>query len=228
MTIPCLWPEDGVESIDLAHVLAELGRRDPILGRHIEAVGPFALTGPTSTDGPFAALTRAIVYQQLTGKAASTILGRVLDLFPQNGFPSPEAMRAMPHRKLRAAGLSEAKTRSIHDLARHATDGTIPSLTLLRQMPMEEIVERLTVVRGVGRWTVEMLLIFRVGHPDVLPVHDLGVRKGLARLLRRTELPDEKALVRRGERWRPWRSVASWYLWRAAELPRRQSRPRSR
>jgi 3-methyladenine DNA glycosylase/8-oxoguanine DNA glycosylase len=228
MPIPCLWPEDGVEPIDLAQTLAELGRRDPILGRHIEAVGPFALTGPTSTDGPFAALTRAIVYQQLTGKAASTILGRVLDLFPQNGFPSPEAMRAMPHRKLRAAGLSEAKTRSIHDLARHATDGTIPSLTLLRQMPMEEIVERLTVVRGVGRWTVEMLLIFRVGHPDVLPVHDLGVRKGLARLLRRTELPNETALVRRGERWRPWRSVASWYLWRAAELPRRQSRPRSR
>jgi 3-methyladenine DNA glycosylase/8-oxoguanine DNA glycosylase len=227
MKIPCLWPEDGVEPIDLAHVLAELGRRDPVLGRHIESVGGFALTGPTSTDGPFPALTRAIVYQQLTGKAASTILGRVLELFPQNGFPTPEAMRAMPHRKLRAAGLSEAKAKAVHDLARHAAEGTIPSLEELRRMPVDDIIERLTVVRGVGRWTVEMLLIFRVGHPDVLPVHDLGVRKGLARLLRRKALPDEKALARRGERWRPWRSVASWYLWRAAELPRPQSRRRS-
>jgi 3-methyladenine DNA glycosylase/8-oxoguanine DNA glycosylase len=227
MTSPCLWPEDGVEPIDLTHVLAELSRRDPVLGRHIESVGAFALTGPTSMDGPFAALARAIVYQQLTGKAASTILGRVLDLFPENGFPTPEAMRAMPHRKLRTAGLSEAKAKAIHDLARHAAEGTIPSLGELRRMPVDDIIERLTVVRGVGRWTVEMLLIFRVGHPDVLPVHDLGVRKGLARLMRRTVLPDEKALARRGERWRPWRSVASWYLWRAAELPRPQSRRRS-
>ncbi|MGH7560302.1 MAG: DNA-3-methyladenine glycosylase family protein [Gemmatimonadales bacterium] len=226
--VPCLWAEDGVEAIAMADVLAELARRDPVLGRHIAAVGPFALTGPTTHDGAFAALTRAIVYQQLSGRAASTILGRVLALFPGERFPSPDAILATHHRRLRRAGLSEAKARAIRDLARHASIGTIPSIDELRSLPADEVVERLTVVRGVGQWTVEMLLIFRLGHPDVLPVHDLGVRKGLARLMGRRDLPDAEALLRRGERWRPWRSVASWYLWRAAELPRPRSRPPSR
>jgi methylated-DNA-[protein]-cysteine S-methyltransferase len=227
VAIPCLWDEEGVAGLDLPAVLAELSRRDPVLGRHIAATGEFALRGPTTGDGAFAALARAIVYQQLSGKAAGTIFDRFRALYPPGPFPTPALVRATPHRKLRAAGLSEAKARAIHDLADHAAAGTIPSIPDLRRMTPDEVVERLIVVRGVGRWTVEMLLIFRLGHPDVLPVHDLGVRKGLARLLRRRELPDERALLRRGERWRPWRSVASWYLWRAAELPPRRSRPRS-
>jgi 3-methyladenine DNA glycosylase/8-oxoguanine DNA glycosylase len=183
---------------------------------------------PNSSVSAFETLARSIVHQQLSGKAAGTIFGRFRALFPAGDFPSPATVLRAPPRRLRSAGLSAAKARAIRDLAAHGERGEIPAVDALRTLDPDDVIERLTVVRGVGRWTVEMLLIFRLGHPDVLPAHDLGIRKGLARIMRRRELPEPEAVIRRGERWRPWRSVASWYLWRAAEEPpvRARSRPR--
>jgi 3-methyladenine DNA glycosylase/8-oxoguanine DNA glycosylase len=224
--IPCLFAEADVAPIDWAAACRELSERDRPLGGVIGRVGGSGFVPQPST-GTFESLARSIVYQQLSGKAAGTIFGRFRALYGDDGFPAPEAVLATRHARMRSAGLSEAKAKAIRDLAAHAARGEIPSVDELRRLPPEEVIERITVVRGVGRWTVEMLLIFRIGHPDILPIHDLGVRKGLARIMRRRELPEPDALLRRGERWRPWRSVASWYLWRAAELPRGRSRPRS-
>jgi len=226
-TISCLWAEAGVTPIDWAAACRELSRRDRALGAVIERVGGDGFVGRPS-HSTFESLSHSIVYQQLSGKAAETIFGRFRALYDAERFPEPGTVIATPHRKLRGAGLSEAKARSIRDLAEHAARGEIPDIPELRRMTPEAIIERLTVVRGIGRWTVEMLLLFRIGHPDVLPAHDLGIRKGLARLQRRSELPEPDAVMRRGERWRPFRSVASWYLWRAAELPRARSRSRFR
>ena len=224
--IPCLWPDHGVTAVDWAAACRALASRDRALGAVIERVGGPGFPPPTGGTA-FEALAHSIVYQQLSGKAAATIFGRFRALYDGPSFPEPAAVLATPHAAMRGVGLSEAKARAIRDLAEHAGRGTIPSIPVLRRMPSDAVVERLTVVRGVGRWTVEMLLLFRIGHPDVLPAHDLGVRKGLARIMKRRELPEPEAVLRRGERWRPYRSVASWYLWRAAELPRRRSRSRS-
>jgi len=224
--ILCLWRERGVHAVDWESATRELAARDPALGALMERVGGHRFPAG-GRESPFEALCRSITSQQLSGKAAATIFGRFKALYSDNGFPTPEAVLDTPHAAMRGAGLSEAKAKAIRDLAGHATRGTIPSIVELRRMPAEEVVERLTVVRGVGRWTVEMLLLFRLGHPDVLPVHDLVIRKGIARLMRRRELPDPAQAFRRGERWRPYRSVASWYLWRAAELPPVRSRSRS-
>jgi 3-methyladenine DNA glycosylase/8-oxoguanine DNA glycosylase len=225
--IPCLWSEPGTAPIDWAAACRELTASDRALGRVIQRVGGTGFP-PSGRVTAFEALAHSIVYQQLSGKAAATIFSRFRALFPDPAFPDPQAILAMPHPTLRSAGLSEAKARAIRDLAQHAEIGTIPPVDRLRRMPPEEVVKRLTVVRGVGRWTVEMLLLFRLGHPDVLPAHDLGIRKGLARISKRRELPEPEAVTRRGERWRPYRSVASWYLWRATELPRAATRRRSR
>jgi DNA-3-methyladenine glycosylase II len=225
--VPCLWPERGTAAIDWPAVCAELSRRDPALGAIIARAGGDGFP-PHDGGSSFEALARSIVYQQLSGKAASTIFGRFRALYPSRRFPPPALVIATPHTSMRSAGLSEAKARAIRDLAEHAERGEVPAVAALRRLPPEEVIERLTVVRGIGRWTVEMLLLFRLGHPDVLPAHDLGIRKGLARIMRRRELPEPEAAIRRGERWKPWRSVASWYLWRAAELPRARSRSRSR
>lgn len=225
--IACLWAEAGVTPIDWAAACRELAGRDRALGAVIERVGGDGFVSRPSRSA-FESLTHSIVYQQLSGKAAETIFGRFRSLYAGGDFPEPEMVLSTPHRKMRAAGLSEAKARAIKDLAAHAARGEVPSIPELRALPPEEIVERLTVIRGIGRWTVEMLLLFRIGHPDVLPAHDLGIRKGLARIQRRRELPEPEAVMRRGERWKPYRSVASWYLWRAAELPRARSRSRSR
>lgn len=225
--IPCLWPEPGTTAIDWAVACRALSQADPALGAVIARVGGTGFP-PNRRVTAFEALAHSIVYQQLSGKAAATIFGRFRALFAGREFPDPEGVLAMPHRALRSAGLSEAKARAIRDLAQHAKSGTIPSVDQLRRMAPDEVVELLTVVRGVGRWTVEMLLLFRLGHPDVLPAHDLGIRKGLARISKRRELPEPEAVTRRGERWRPYRSVASWYLWRATELPRAATRRRSR
>lgn len=223
----CLWPEPGVTAIDWGAACARLGERDPALGGIITRVGGngFPPRPPGST---FESLARSVCYQQLTGKAAETIFQRFRALYPGDPPLAPEAVLRTRIPRLRRAGLSEAKARSIRDLAAHAVRGELPPIEALRTMEPEAIVERLTVVRGIGRWTVEMLLLFRIGHPDVLPVHDLGIRKGFARITRRRELPGPEAILRRGERWRPYRSVASWYLWRAAELPRGRSPARSR
>jgi len=224
--VPCLWDEPDVVPIDCAAAGAELAARDPALGRVIERVGPFTLR-PHSSASAFETLARSIVFQQLSGKAAATIFGRFCALYGDVAFPPPDAVQQTHPARLRSAGLSAAKARAVRDLAAHEARGEIPAIDALRRLPAEEVIERLTVVRGVGRWTVEMLLIFRLGHPDILPASDLGLRKGLARVMRRRDLPDPEAVIRRGERWRPWRSVASWYLWRAVELPQARSRSRS-
>lgn len=194
-----------------------LAEADPHLGELIRRAGPFTMR-PARTQSLFAALARSIVYQQLTGKAAATILGRVIRLFAPRRFPTPDDLLAISPERLREAGLSTAKAAALRDLAARTIDGTVPSLARIRRMEDEEIVERLTTVRGIGPWTVEMLLIFRLGRPDVLPLTDLGVRKGFGLTFRRGKLPEASMMVRRAERWRPYRSVASWYLWRALEL----------
>jgi DNA-3-methyladenine glycosylase II len=194
-----------------------LASADPVMGELIARVGTFTMR-PQPTRSLFQVLVRSIVYQQLTGKAAATILGRVIRLFAPKRFPTPRDLLEISPERLRAAGLSTAKTAALRDLAARALDGTVPSLPRVRRMSDEEIVEHLTAVRGIGRWTVEMLLIFKLGRPDVLPLGDLGVRKGFALTLGKRKLPEPSAMSRRGERWRPYRSVASWYLWRALEL----------
>ena len=192
--------------------------QDPVLGRHIAKVGPFRLQ-LKETEGTFSALAESIVYQQLTGKAAGTIFGRVRALYP-GGRLDPKRLLATSDEDLRAAGLSGSKTKSLRDLAERTLAGEIPPLSALGRLEDDAIIDRLTHVRGIGRWTVEMLLIFRLGRPDVLPVADYGVRKGFAQVFRRgrkakDELPAAAEMTARGERWRPYRSVASWYLWRA-------------
>jgi methylated-DNA-[protein]-cysteine S-methyltransferase len=210
-----LFESAGALPFDAGRAVSEIKEADPKLGRLIDRVGPLRLK-LKDTESAFAALAESIVYQQLSGKAAATIFGRVRALFPgKRGF-SPRAVLAAPEESLRAAGLSANKYRALRDLAEKAEAGIVPTLAALSRLDDDAIVERLTQVRGIGRWTVEMLLIFRLGRPDVLPLDDYGVRKGFAAAFK-TELPTPKELAKRGERWRPWRSVASWYLWRAAE-----------
>jgi 3-methyladenine DNA glycosylase/8-oxoguanine DNA glycosylase len=194
-----------------------LAKVDPQLGALITRVGAFRMR-PEPTHSLFTALLRSIVYQQLSGRAAATILGRVNRLFAPRRFPTPGELLEISPERLRGAGLSAAKTAAVRDLAVRTLDGTVPSLARIRRMEDEEIIERLTVVRGIGRWTAEMLLIFRLGRPDVLPLNDLGVQKGFRMAFRTRKLPEPSAMARRGEHWRPYRSVASWYLWRVLEL----------
>ena len=166
---------------------------------------------------PFDALAESIAYQQLSGKAAATIWGRVRALYPRRKWLDPKAVLATPDETLRACGLSRAKTIAVKDLAAKTIDGTVPSAPALAAMSDEEIIARLTTVRGIGRWTVEMLLLFDLGRPDVWPVNDLGVQKGYAKTFGKRKLPTPKQLHRIGEKWRPYRSLAAWYFWRALE-----------
>jgi methylated-DNA-[protein]-cysteine S-methyltransferase len=210
---------DGAAALpfDAAKATRLLRRADPPLAKLMRRVGPLRLRlkQPRST---FAALSEAIVYQQLTGKAAATIYARLLATFPRRRQLQPSDVADCDADRLRAAGLSRAKTAALQDLARKAVSGELPSLTRLRRMDDDAIVAALTNVRGVGRWTAEMLLMFQLGRPDVLPVGDLGIRKGFAKTYDLADLPEPSALLDHGERWRPYRSVASWYLWRALEL----------
>ncbi len=214
--LPLFEPGGGL-GFDPDTAREHLRSSDPALGRLIDAVGPFRLELKRARD-LFVALAEAIVYQQLHGKAAATIFARLCALFPhaQRG-PRPEQILRASDDRLRGAGLSRPKLQALRDLARRARAGQIPSLAEARRMDDEAILERLTAVRGIGRWTAEMLLIFHLGRPDVLPVDDYGVRKGFAVAFRKRELPSRQDLERRGERWKPYRTVASWYLWRAAE-----------
>lgn len=205
--------------------MRELAAADPKLGEMIERAGPFRLR-LKSQHSPFEALLESIIYQQLHGKAAAAILKRLLTAFGEL-HPAPEHLLQAPDDLLRSVGLSASKTKALRDLAAKTLDGTVPTLAQIRRMPDDEIVERLTEVRGIGTWTVEMLLIFRLGRPDVFPVTDYGVRKGFALTFHRlpkgkpfdaSMLAKPDQMMRRGERWRPWRSVASWYLWRACDL----------
>jgi len=166
---------------------------------------------------PFDALAESIVYQQLSGKAAATIWGRVRALYPKTKWLDPAKILVTPDEKLRGAGLSRSKTAAIKDLAAKTIDGTVPSGRALLRMSDDEIIARLTQVRGIGRWTVEMLLLFDLGRPDVWPVADYGVQKGFAKTFRKRKLPTAKQLMKQGEKWRPYRSVAAWYFWRALD-----------
>jgi DNA-3-methyladenine glycosylase II len=199
--------------------VAHLARADRALAKLMRKAGDFTMR-PAKLSSPFASLLRAIVSQQLSGKAATTIYNRVVALLPNPTHPSPEAIARVGDAPLRAAGLSQNKLLSIRDLAAKTLDGTVPTLQKLRKLPDDEIVERLTQVRGIGVWTVEMLLIFRLGRPDVFPVDDLGVRRGVMLTYGHAEMPKPKSpeLAAIGERWRPFRSVASWYMWRACEV----------
>jgi 3-methyladenine DNA glycosylase/8-oxoguanine DNA glycosylase len=201
---------------DARAALRHLRRSDPRLAKAIAQVGRCGLEF-TPTDSPFHSLLRAITYQQLSGKAAGTIHGRVVALFPAEHGPHPELLLGLPDTVLRSAGLSRNKVLAIRDLAAKALDGTVPEIRHLRKLPDEEIIERLTQVRGIGRWTVEMFLISTLGRPDVLPVTDLGIRKGLQRVYDMKRLPAYSTVERAGRAWSPYRSVAAWYLWRAAD-----------
>ena len=206
--------------MDATTARAALCAADPVLARVIDAVGPYTLK-TARLQSPYEALFESIVYQQLTGKAAATILGRVKASFGDAAsFPSTGSVLAAPDEQLRGAGLSRAKTAAIKDLAAKESAGQVPALAKLRRMDDAAIVEHLTAIRGIGPWTVEMMLIFRLGRPDVLPVHDYGVRNGFRIAYRKRDLPTPKALAKYGERWRPYRTVASWYLWRAVDLSR--------
>src|SRR6516165_3832010 len=197
-----------------AHEL--LSASDPRLATLIERSRRYDIT-PAISIRPFDALAESIAYQQLNGKAAATIWGRVRALYPKTKWLDPAKVLATPDEKLRGAGLSRAKIAAIKDLAAKTLDGTVPSGRALLKMSDDEIVTRLTQVRGIGRWTVEMLLLFDLGRPDVWPIDDYGVRKGFAKTFSRRKLPTRKQLIKFGEKWRPHRSIAAWYFWRALD-----------
>jgi len=217
------------KKLDHTAACEHLSRVDRQLARIIARSGACRLQQET-TQSIFEALLESIIYQQLNGRAAATITGRVKALFPENtrrlrtrrglveGFPTPEQILAAPEELLRSAGLSRNKMLAIRDLAAKTLDGTVPTVKQANRMSDDELVERLITVRGIGRWTVEMLLIFRLGRPDVFPVDDYGVRNGFAKMRKLAELPKPQELMPQGEKWRPYRSVASWYLWRAADM----------
>jgi DNA-3-methyladenine glycosylase II len=202
---------------DAGAAVKHLAKADPVLARLMKRAGPFALK-TRHLHNPFEALARNIVFQQLHGSAAEAIHRRVIELFG-GGRLRPQDVLGASEEALRGVGLSGAKTAALKDLAAKTLDGTVPTLARLKRMGDEEIVERLTQVRGIGRWTVEMLLMFRLGRPDVLPVGDFAVRKGFMVAYGLDEMPKPKALELHAEAWRPYRSVASWYMWRALEHP---------
>jgi 3-methyladenine DNA glycosylase/8-oxoguanine DNA glycosylase len=202
--------------ISLSAAAAEVARRDEVMAELMERTGPFRLPRPTTDN--FAALAESILYQQLAGAAAAAIHRRFVALF--DGDLSPEAVLALPVERLRAAGLSGSKAASVRDLAAKVADGTVP-LEHIGRLSDEDIIERLSVVRGIGRWTAEMFLIFQLRRLDVWPVDDYGIRKGYSLAYGLPELLTPKQLQGEGERFRPYRTVAAWYGWRAvhAALP---------
>lgn len=213
---PDLFPANTLP-FDAAAAQRHLRGADPQLARAMDAIGPFALDLQPAAS-IFAALAQAIVHQQLATKAAAAIHGRFCALFPRAAGPTAGQLLHTTDEQLRSAGLSRPKMLALRDLARKSADGAIPTLTEIQSMNDEDIVERLIVVRGVGRWTVEMLLIFRLGRPDVLPLDDYALRKGFAIVYDLPDLPHRKELEAHGERWKPYRSVASWFLWQALTL----------
>jgi DNA-3-methyladenine glycosylase II len=240
---------------DSAAALKYLAAADPKLGRLIQRAGPFTMR-IASAQSPFEALVESIVYQQLHGKAAATIHRRLLESFgptldaPTLGttlgapslprervgyHPTPQQILDCPNTQLRAAGLSANKALALRDLAAKTLDGTVPTLAAIRRMSDTAIIEHLTQVRGIGTWTVHMMLIFRLGRPDVLPTSDYGVRKGFALTFGKLkptdkvtpmDLPTPAEMEKRAKKWAPWRSIASWYLWRACDLANGSLTPR--
>jgi 3-methyladenine DNA glycosylase/8-oxoguanine DNA glycosylase len=212
-------------AFDPAEAADHVAKRDAKLARIIDQTGPMRLE-VAAAQSTFEALAESIVYQQLSGKAAATIHGRVCALFPRKRL-RPERIAGATDLELRGAGLSRAKVLALRDLAARTLDGTVPAIGRLSAMTDDDIVERLVQVRGIGRWTVEMLLIFRLGRPDVLPVHDYGVRHGFQLAYGKRDMPTPRELAGLGERWRPFRTAASWYLWRAVDLKRSKNKPPS-
>ncbi|HLI21630.1 MAG TPA: methylated-DNA--[protein]-cysteine S-methyltransferase [Stellaceae bacterium] len=222
-----LFEGDGVLPFDAAFAMDYLRDADPALGRLFDTIGPFRMQ-IRRAPSIFIALAEAIVYQQLNGKAAASIFARLRALYPRaHQAPTAAQILKTSDQKLRGVGLSRSKLLSLKDLAKRDAAGAIPDLAAVNQMENEAIIEQLTQVRGIGRWTVEMLLIFRLGRPDVLPLDDFGVRKGFGFAFKRGgAMPAKDEMEKRGRRWKPYRTVASWYLWRAAELATQRERAR--
>jgi len=194
---------------------------DPVMRRLIREHGKCDLT-PETRRPPFQSLVMAVAHQQLHATAANNILGRFKKLFPDRKFPRAEDLAAVTDKQLRACGFSFAKIASIRDIAAKTLDGVVPASRRIVKLSDDEIIARLTEVRGVGRWTVEMLLIFQLGRPDVLPADDFGVRTGFRLAYKKRDLPKVKELLAFGERWRPFRTTAAWYLWCAADAARKK------
>jgi DNA-3-methyladenine glycosylase II len=200
-----------------------LTRNDPHLADVITRTGEFQFK-LDECDSVYESLLEAIAYQSISGKAAAKIFSRIQALGANGVCPTPAEMSKIRVPALRKAGLSKAKALAMKDLAQKTIDGIVPTLEGAQKMSDEELVERLISVRGIGAWTVEMFLIFRLGRPDVLPIHDLGVQKGWAITYRKRKMPKPKELLKFGERWRPWRTIASWYMWRAVHLAGKDAR----
>ena len=211
MSETSLLPFDHIE----AHQF--LSRTDVHLSRVIKRVGEFQFK-LDECESVYESLLEAIAYQSISGKAAATIFARIKALGANGVCPTPQEILSASSDLLRRAGLSHAKIAAARDLAQKTIDGIVPTLAEAEKMSDEELVKRLISVRGIGAWTVEMFLIFRLGRPDVLPIHDYGVQKGFALTYRKRRIPKPKELLKFGERWRPWRTVASWYMWRAVHL----------
>jgi DNA-3-methyladenine glycosylase II len=203
----------------MSETLRHLSRVDPVMAQLIRRAGPYAVK-PERGTGAYEALVEAVAHQQLTGKAARTILGRFYALYGSDRCPEPARLVETPDQALRGCGFSRAKSASLKDIAAKSLDGTIPPRRSLARMKNESIIERLIEARGVGRWTVEMFLMFTLGRPDVLPVDDYGIRLGYKIAYGKRTLPKQKALAKFGERWAPYRTTASWYLWRAVDMQR--------
>jgi len=204
-----------------------LAKVDPVMRRLIRDIGPYNLQ-TNSRRPPFEILARAIANQQLNGTAAETMLRRLVALFPGRKFPTPDDLLTASEDGIRSAGFSRAKVAALRDLAAKTLDGTVPLARVIRTLDDDAIVTRLTQVRGVGRWTVEMLLIFQLGRPDVLPADDFGVRHGFRLAYGLTDLPKPKELLLHGERWRPYRTTAAWYLWQVVNRAKAASAARAR
>ena len=198
-----------------------LAASDPVMRRLIREHGKCALT-PETRRSPFQSLVRAVAHQQLNSTAANTILRRFIRLFPGRRFPRPEDLARVTDAQIRACGFSFAKIKSIRDIAAKTLAGAVPTSRQIAKLADDEIVARLTEVRGVGRWTAEMLLIFQLARPDVLPADDFGVRTGFRHAYRKRDLPRVKDLLAFGERWRPHRTTAAWYLWQAANVAKKK------
>lgn len=205
-----------------AAALEYLSAADPVMARLIREIGPCELE-PETWRSPFQSLIQAVAHQQLNGTAAETILTRFKKLFPGRKFPRPEDLAAVTDEQIRACGFSFAKIRAIRDIAEKTLNGIVPTSRQIVKLSDDEIIERLTEVRGVGRWTVEMLLIFQLGRTDVLPVDDFGVRNGFRIAYKKRTMPKPKALLAHGRRWRPHGTTAAWYLWRAADAARKKA-----
>ena len=204
-----------------AAALKHLSAVDPVMEKLIAEIGLCKLAHEPWRS-PFQSLVQAVAHQQLNGTAANTILTRFKKLFPKRRFPKPEDLVQVTDEQIRACGFSFSKIAAIRDIAAKTLDGTIPSSRKIGKMSDEEIIERLTAARGVGRWTVEMLLIFQLGRKDVLPVDDFGVRNGFRIAYKKREMPKPKVLLAFGKKWRPHGTTAAWYLWRAADIAKKK------